>query len=299
MRGVHNRILPNSSGANVNNTSTIKAFNTDGFQIGNSSLLNTNGETHVAWCWKAGGAAVSNTDGDITSSVSVNEEAGFSIATYTGSTASGALTVGHGLGKKPAWVMIKRRDSSGEWIIGHQGLTTNAFQNNKFLKFSTNGTFTNSLVFGAEPTTTVTQIVTDGNAGASNLTSSGTYVMYSWAEIPGYSKFGSYTGNGSTDGAYVHLGFKPAYLMIKNQNSGFNWVIQDNKRSPTNLCDNKLNPDSSAAEQTDYDKLDMLSNGFKPRVSDAGINASSSSYVYMAFAERPSGTMFGLDANAR
>ena len=261
--------------------------------------ININNATYVAWCWKAGGAAVSNTDGDITSSVSVNEEAGFSIATYTGSTASGALTVGHGLGKKPAWVMIKRRDSSGEWIIGHQGLTTNAFQNNKFLKFSTNGTFTNSLVFGAEPTTTVTQIVTDGNAGASNLTSSGTYVMYSWAEIPGYSKFGSYTGNGSSDGTFVYLGFRPAYLMIKNQNNGFNWVIQDNKRSPFNLCDNKLNPDSSAAEQTDYDKLDMLSNGFKPRVSDAGINASSSSYVYMAFAERPSGTMFGLDANAR
>ena len=276
-------------------------FNVNGGSDHGSSRVNSSssGAKHVAWCWKAGGAAVSNTDGDITSSVSVNEEAGFSIATYTGSTASGALTVGHGLGKKPAWVIIKRRDSSGEWIIGHQGLTTNAFQNNKFLKFSTNGTFTNSLVFGAEPTTTVTQIVTDGNAGASNLTSSGTYVMYSWAEIPGYSKFGSYTGNGSTDGAYVHLGFKPAWLMIKNQNSGFNWVIQDNKRSPTNLCDNKLNPDSNAVEQTDYDKLDMLSNGFKPRVSDAGINASSSSYVYMAFAERPSGTMFGLDANAR
>ena len=275
---------------------------TNGFNLvsnGSNDELNFGTRTYVAWCWKAGGAAVSNTDGDITSSVSVNEEAGFSIATYTGSTASGALTVGHGLGKKPAWVMIKRRDSSGEWIIGHQGLATNAFQNNKFLKFSTNGTFTNSLVFGAEPTTTVTQIVTDGNAGASNLTSSGTYVMYSWAEIPGYSKFGSYTGNGSTDGTYVHLGFKPAYLMIKNQNNGFNWVIQDYKRSPTNLCDNKLNPDSTAVEQTDYDKLDMLSNGFKPRVSDAGINASSSSYVYMAFAERPTGTIFGLDANAR
>ena len=274
----------------------------NGFNLvsnGSNDELNFGTRTYVAWCWKAGGAAVSNTDGDITSSVSVNEEAGFSIATYTGSTASGTLTVGHGLGKKPAWVMIKRRDSSGEWIIGHQGLTTNAFQNNKFLKFSSSGTFTNSLVFGAEPTTTVTQIVTDGNAGAANLTSSGTYVMYSWAEIPGYSKFGSYTGNGSTDGTYVHLGFKPAYLMIKNQNNGFNWVIQDYKRSPTNLCDNKLNPDSTAVEQTDYDKLDMLSNGFKPRVSDAGINASSSSYVYMAFAEQPTGTFFGLDANAR
>ena len=298
VRGITRSVNSNANDAEVN-YSNISAVHDHGFVVGSAELVNKNSQNLVAWCWKAGGAAVSNTDGDITSSVSVNEEAGFSIATYTGSTASGALTVGHGLGKKPAWVMIKRRDASSDWIIGHQGLTTNAFQNNKFLKFSTNGTFTKSLVFGAEPTTTVTQIVTDGNAGASNLTSSGTYVMYSWAEIPGYSKFGSYTGNGSTDGTYVHLGFKPAYLMIKNQNNGFNWVIQDYKRSPTNLCDNKLNPDSTAVEQTDYDKLDMLSNGFKPRVSDAGINASSSSYVYMAFAERPTRTFFGLDANAR
>ena len=138
----------------------------------------------------------------------MNEEAGFSIATYTGSTASGALTVGHGLGKKPAWVLIKRRDDTGEWIVGHQALATNAFANNKFLKLdSTNSLFTNSLVWGVEPTTTVTQIVTNGAGGAANLTSSGTYVMYSWAEIPGYSKFGSYEGNNNSDGTYVPLGF--------------------------------------------------------------------------------------------
>ena len=117
----------------------LSAFNTNGFTLtqgtnGSFPMGNVNhsGRTYVAWCWKAGGAAVSNTDGDITSSVSVNEEAGFSIATYTGSTASGVLTVGHGLGKKPAWVIIKRRDSSGEWIVGHQGLATDAFANNKF-----------------------------------------------------------------------------------------------------------------------------------------------------------------------
>ena len=243
---------------------------------------------------------MSNTDGDITSSVSVNEEAGFSIATYTGSTASGALTVGHGLGKKPAWVIIKRRDDTGDWIIGHQGLATNAFANNKFVKFDNQSVYTNSLVWGAEPTTTVTQIVTNGAGGASNLTSSGTYVMYSWAEIPGYSAFGSYTGNGNSDGTYVHLGFRPAWVLIDNYGAGgFNWVLQDNKRSPSNLCDNKLNPDSNAVEQTDADKLDMLSSGFKPRVSDAGINAGGSSYIYMAFAEQPGGTSFDTFPNAR
>ena len=306
VRGTQKHLQSSGTGSEDTETGSngLISFNEDGFTVSGTNSgtgrINYSGNTFVAWCWKAGGTAVSNTDGDITSSVSVNEEAGFSIATYTGSTASGALTVGHGLGKKPAWVIIKRRDDTGDWIIGHQGLATNAFANNKFVKFDNAAVYTNALVWGAEPTTTVTQIVSNGAGGATNLTSSGTYVMYSWAEIPGYSAFGSYTGNGNSDGTYVHLGFRPAWVLIDNYGaSGFNWVLQDNKRSPFNLCDNKLNPDSDAAEQTNADKLDMLANGFKCRVADAGINASGSSYIYMAFAERPSRTIFGLDANAR
>ena len=302
IRGVGKWLESNDTTAEQTGTH-MDGFLINGVSVGNgvdSQRTNANTIPYVAWCWKAGGAAVSNTDGDITSSVSVNEEAGFSIATYTGSTASGALTVGHGLGRKPAWVIIKRRDSTGDWIIGHQGLATNAFANNKFVKFDNAAVYTNALVWGAEPTTTVTQIVSNGAGGASNLTSSGTYVMYSWAEIPGYSKFGSYVGNGSSDGVYVHLGFRPAWILIDNYGaSGFNWVLQDNKRSPSNLCNDKLNPDSNAAEQTNADKLDMLSNGFKCRVADAGINASGSNYVYMAFAEQPGATQFDTFANSR
>ena len=301
VRGVSKVMYSSARNEEGSYSGLLTSFHRGGFTVGNYDDENQNSTTYVAWCWKAGGAAVTNNDGNITSSVSVNQEAGFSIATYTGSTASGALTVGHGLGRKPAWVIIKRRDGGNhDWIIGHQGLATNAFANNKFVKFDNAAVYTNSQVFGAEPTTTVTQIVTDGSSGATNLTSSGTYVMYSWAEIPGYSKFGSYIGNGSSDGTYVHLGFRPAWILIDNYGaSGFNWVLQDNKRSPFNLCDNKLNADSAAVEQTNADKLDMLANGFKCRVADAGINADGSNYTYMAFAERPSGTMFGLDANAR
>ena len=163
IRGANKVLKSSDTAVEATWTQQLMSFNYGGFSLGDNSdsgnYANLNADDYVAWCWKAGGAAVSNTDGDITSSVSVNEEAGFSIATYTGSTASGALTVGHGLGRKPAWVIIRRRDSTGDWIIGHQGLATNAFANNKFVKFDNAAVYTNALVWGAEPTTTVTQIV--------------------------------------------------------------------------------------------------------------------------------------------
>ena len=303
------RLFSNSDGGEAQNGSQygMISVNDGGFTVGAGPFeANRDGDSHVAWCWKAGGAAVSNTDGDITSSVSVNEEAGFSIATYTGSTASGALTVGHGLGKKPAWVIIKRRDDTGDWIVGHQGLATDAFANNKFLKLdSTSSTFTNSLVFGAEPTTTVTQIVTNGAGGAANLTSSGTYIMYSWAEIPGFSKFGSYVGDGRSDrfSTFVYTGFRPAWVMIKRTSGTQNWRIFDNKRNTFNDVDLNLqaNTDGAEFESSAYNALDFLSNGFKlvGTNADEGTNQSGQSYIYMAFAEQPNGTIFGIDSDAR
>ena len=279
---------------------SLQSFDENGFTFG-AEAGNNNGENYTAWCWKAGGTAVSNTDGDITSSVSVNKDAGFSIATYTGSTANGALTVGHGLGKKPAFVIIRRRDDTGEWIVGHQALATNAFANNKFLKLdSTNSTFTNSLVFGVEPTTTVTQIVTDGNAGAANLTSSGTYVMYSWAEIPGYSAFGRYKGNGGSVGSYVHLGFRPAFLILKRIDDSKSWILFDNKRSPSNLVDKSLYPNKTDVENNFSNlEVDFLSNGFKLRNSVNTINGSGGTFVYMAFAEQSGQTPYDTFPNAR
>ena len=303
VRGATKRLGNGGSGigdqAETTVAASLQSFDETGFTFGNEAG-NNNGENYIAWCWKAGGAAVSNTDGDITSSVSVNEEAGFSIATYTGSTASGALTVGHGLGKKPAWVIVRRRDDTGDWIVGHKGLATNAFANNKFLKLnSTSATFTNSLVWGAEPTTTVTQIVTNGAGGATNLTSSGTYVMYSWAEIPGFSKFGSYIGNGSSAGAFVNCGFRPAWVVIKKTSGTSNWNERDTARDVANPTGKYLLFNSNETSATSSSKWDILSNGFKHYNTSGAFNESGGSYIYMAFAEQPSGTGFGLDANSR
>ena len=299
-------------------STSITSFNRGGFTIPGTSGINDTGsgtDGVVAWCWKAGGSsntfnvngtgyatasAAGITDGNVAiTGASVNTKNGFSIVTYTGSTASGALTVGHGLGKKPAMVIIKRRDSTGEWIVGHQGLATNAFANNKFLKLdSSSSVFTNSLVWGVEPTTTVTQIVTNGAGGASNLTSSGTYVMYSWAEIPGYSKFGSYVGNGDSDGTFVNVGFKPAWVVVKKTNTANNFVMFDNKRSTTNVMDDYLAADDNAAESsTSSVNVDFLSNGFKFRSAYDIVN--SGDYIYMAFADQTSLNQYNLAVNGR
>jgi len=308
VRGASNRLNSDQSYTeNFTNGGYLASFDDNGFtwQYGGGSNNEwwNESKNYVAWCWKGGGTAVSNTDGDITSSVSVNEEAGFSIATYTGSTASGALTVGHGLGKKPAWVMVKRRDSTGEWIVGHQALATDAFANNKFLKLdSSSSTFTNSLVWGAEPTTTVTQIVSDGNAGASNLTSSGTYVMYSWAEIPGYSRFGTYTGNGSSSGPYVYLGFRPNWVLVKGNSFAGNWNLFDIRRPGYNTTNDRLFPNLADAEtdgSSSNNQIDIVSNGFILSGSNVDTNASGSTYIYMAFAEQPGTTTFDTFPNAR
>ena len=302
VRGTGKRLMLPAEDGQGTVSDELTSFNDGGFTIDTDNFQNEDGKNYVAWCWKAGGTAVTNNDGDITSSVSVNEEAGFSIATYTGSTASGALTVGHGLGKKPAWVIIKRTDTSGEWIVGHKGLAVNAFANNKFLKLEENSSvFTNSLVWGAEPTTTVTQIVSDGNAGAANLTSSGTYVMYSWAEIPGFSKFGSYVGNGQSDGTFVNVGFKPAFVLIKCFSSTFNWMIYDSKRGTENQINKYLmaNSSNSEADSTTDNPIDFLANGFKLRYTSTSTNQSGGTYIYMAFADQTSLNQYNLAVNGR
>jgi hypothetical protein len=220
--------------------------------------------------------------------VQANTTAGFSIVTYTGQNA--ATTIAHGLGKKPAMVIIKQRtDAGSEWIVGHRELaSSDPFANNKFIKLQlTSAVFTNSLVFDSEPTTTAIQL-TSGTA--SNLTAaSKDFVMYAFAEIDGFSKFGSYTGNDSTDGPFVYTGFQPAFLMVKRTNTTGNWIIYDNVRNTFNddvrayLYANLNNADPADG------KVDFLSNGFKQRSPSAYTddNASGSNYIYMAFAEAP------------
>ena len=306
VRGVHNRILPNSSGANVNNTSTITAFNIDGFQIGNSSLLNTNSATHVAWCWKAGGnsntfnidgvgyatAAAAGLDEGTANptGASVNTEAGFSIVQFEAQS-SGDITLSHGLGKKPEFWMWKSVDNNIDWYNYHHSLGYNAWLNNSANNAAVTG---NDAAWKAEPTSTV---FTHG----SGLVNQNTIIMYIWTSIPGYSKMGSYTGNGNSDGPYVHLGFRPAFVWIKCSSSTFNWMMYDSKREPFNLMDKYLMTNSANAEagsSTD-NPIDFLSNGFKLRYTNTSTNQSGGTYIYMAYAEQPGTTPFDTLPNGR
>ena len=296
IRGATKRIFTNSTNAEDTQATSLTSFDSDGFTLGSHAGTNSN-TNHVSWNWLAGGSASSNTEGNVTTSVSANTTAGFSVVTYSGN--SGALTIGHGLNAKPSMVIVKNRtDNSSDWIIGHKDLSSGGggFDDNKFLKFDTSTTFTNSLVFGTEPTTT-TIALTTGNAG--NLSTSGKdYVAYCFAEKKGYSKFGSYTGNGNADGTFVYTGFKPAFILGKNTNAANGWYMFDNKRDVSNVVDTYLVASDSAAEAT-YTALDFLSNGFKVRATNSDWNGSGNEIIYMAFAEAPFVSSGGIPTTAR
>jgi|DEB0MinimDraft_6_1074348.scaffolds.fasta_scaffold13777_1 hypothetical protein len=263
--------------------SGVTAFNSDGFDLGSWAVTNGSGQTHVGWQWKAGGTSgSSNTDGSITSTVSADTTSGFSIATYTGNATVGA-TVGHGLGVAPKMVIVKSRSNSENWVVGHDsmGWTKGIYLN------STSAPFTLDIYWNnTAPTSSVVELhdhVTTNGSGY-------TYVMYSFAEVEGFSKFGSYTGNGSTNGAFIYTGFKPAFVLWKQYtNLGTNsWGIRDSARDPYNVVESVLRPDTSAAETTASSAYaDFLSNGFKLRATDGFVNKASSNYLYMAFAESP------------
>ena len=281
-------------GAETTVADSLQSFDENGFTFGNEAG-NNNGENYTAWCWKGGGTAVSNSDGTITSSVSVNKDAGFSITTYTGNATSGA-TVGHGLGTVPQMVILKRRDSGGSnWYVYHHKVNSGSSPEDYYLELNSTATQTSStkMTNGTPPTSTVFSLSNDNDVNAS----SGTYVMYSWAEIPGYSKFGSYTGNGDNDGTFVHLGFKPAFVIIKRIASE-SWIFADIKRTTNELqpIDYYLLSTSNAAQSTGI-IYDFLSNGIKFRSTSQ--NEGNATYIYMAWAEEPSGTGFGLDSNCR
>ena len=287
----------------------LSAFNTKGFTLtqgtnGSFPMGNVNhsGRTYVAWCWKGGGAAVSNSDGTITSSVSVNQEAGFSIVSYTGNGSAGA-TVGHGLGKKPAWILLIRRDSNDNRYIYHQFMNqgSNPEQHYSELNFHAGATDSNKIHNDTAPTTSVFSLSND-NASNGNTYP---YIAYCWTEIPGYSKFGEYRANGvDTNGPYTHLGFRPAWVMIKSMSlSNSDWTIFDNKRNTVNPANTHLAANQNHADGSDnYEIVDFLSDGFKVTgLSGSAINYNTSYplLLYMAFAEQPSVTPFDTFSNAR
>ena len=292
-------LIPNSDaaeGPSESDTTALGGTRSSGFFISSASGISDTYQApnnYIAWCWKAGGAAVTNNDGTITTSVSVNEEAGFSIISYSGTGSAG--TIGHGLGKVPKWIITKRRTGTEDWKVYSPFI-----DGGKFLKLnSTQDQTSNSNVY---PNTAPTSTVYSVGSHPSVTENGDTYIAYCWAEIPGYSKFGKYKGNGNANGPYVHLGFRPALLITRRIDSGDHWIIRDSARNTDNQVYSILNPNSNAVEfgsRGHVQNVDFLANGFKITGSDSGQNGSTGTYIFIAFAEQPAISSFTTMTNAR
>jgi hypothetical protein len=264
----------------------LSSFDSDGFTstagsagAGSNLYFNNSGTTYVAWQWKANGTGVSNTAGSITSTVSAGVTQGFSVVTYTGTGAN--ATVGHGLGVAPKMVIVKSRTESLSWYVLHGTASAG------YLDLATTGARVADPAMWAstEPTSSVFSL---GVQGYSVNNSGATYVAYCFAEVAGYSKFGSYTGNGSADGPFVYCGFRPAYVMVKRTDGTGIWLMHDTSRGTSNVVTPTIEAQTSNAEFS-FAAMDILSSGFKIRLDSANtaVNASGGSYIFMAFAENP------------
>ena len=265
------------------------AFASDGFTVLNGNRTNDNGDTYASWNWKANGAGSSNTDGDITATVSASTTSGFSIIKFT-SAGSVSQSYGHGLSGTPKlWIIKDTSTSSNNWQVYYNGTDR--------LKLDTNEatSTTASQLMSANATTITTPSYADGAWGnGSGLN----YITYAFQEIKGFSKIGKYTGNGNADGVYQHLGFSASWLMIKRTDSTASWVIFDNKRLGYNVANYQLYSNSTSAEGNNV-LLDITSQGFKCRANHLDVNGSGASYIYLAFAEAPLVSSNGVPAVAR
>jgi len=284
VRGVGKQIFTNNSNAESTNLNNLYSFNSDGFSLGQSGVdAVTNGSSteFVSWNWLASNGTASNTNGSITSTVSVNTTSKFSIGKWLGNSSASA-TVGHGLGTTPSVIITKELNGTDWWHVWHKDLTN---PNNMFLNTNSaqqapgDGTISNvgSSTFGFQGATNVIAV---NQSGINN-------VFYCFAEVKGFSKFGSYFGNGSSNGTFVYTGFKPAFIILKNT-TNYDWHIFDNTRNGYNLSNSSLKTNSSGAEYTFDDvSVDLLSNGFKLRGTDIAINQNGTKHIFMAFAEEP------------
>ena len=276
-------LLSNATNAEQSAASNadLVSFDSDGFSLGiveDFTSVNGSGQSIVSWAWKGNGSGVTNTDGSITSTVSANTDAGFSIATFT-MPSSGNFTVGHGLGVAPKMYIMKRTSNTSSWGVWHTGLSSGTY----YILLDTTGAQVNdSTVWTSAPTSTVLNIGSAWPSGGQ------TAVIYSFAEVEGFSKFGKYTGNGSADGPFIYTGFRPAWILIKALSGIENWVIYDTARDTYNELDSVLYTNLSNSEFSGTTvNTDALSNGFKPRDTWTAINGSGTTYIYMAFAENP------------
>jgi len=273
VRGAQNVIVSNTTDAEFSSSGSLASFNTNGFTVGSNSNVNGNGNNIVAYCWKAGGAASSNTDGTITSQVSVNTSYGFSVTSWV-SDGSNA-TVGTGLSSVD-FIILKCTSNATNWAVWSSAYASNT----GYLALDLdNALVSDSTVFSGAPTGGVVPLGGNGNYGTKSI-------MYAWSEVAEFSKIGSYSGNGSTTGPIITTGFKPRFLLIKRADSASNWRLFDTKRDPSNPADTLLFPDSAEVEYTSSTyNTDLLSDGFQLKNTHSGLNASGGTYIYMAFAE--------------
>ena len=283
VRGANKDLFSNETSAEESNTNRMKAFISDGFTLGAHNLSNQNGETYASWNWKANGTGSANTTGATASTVSANTTAGFSIVKYTG---AGATTYGHGLGATPNMIIIKKLNSADDWFVYHHSIITASSSNKQFMRLNnTNALESNGTAY----TFTSVSDTTFGVGTDDKISESGdSFIAYCFAGKQGYSKFGSYTGNGNADGTFVYTGFSPAWVMIKETSGLGSWRIYDSQR-PTYNDKYGLIADATDVEETatNRNKIDQLSNGFKLRMQYDDTNGTGGSYIYMAFAEAP------------
>ena len=299
-RGVGNILFPDGGDAE-SATQLVTEFRTNGFGINNNALINDNSATYVAWQWKANGGTTTTNDasstgvGSIDSVYQANTTAGFSIITYTGTGST--ATIGHGLNSAPEMIITKARSDGHSWLVG---CTADSSDLSSVLVLqSTAASVTATGNYNAAPNSSTYQVVSAG--GTNNNTD--TYVAYVFHSVQGYSKIGSYTGNGNVDGPFVYTGFKPAWLLTKRTDYSDNWRLVDSTRYPFNdgsancLLPNKTNNETDSGARN----LDLLSNGFKVRTNDPDSNSSDggSTYIYMAFAESPFVSSEGVPTTAR
>jgi len=291
VRGVQKDLVSNATSAETTQTTGLTAFGSDGFTVGALAKLNTSSATYVAWNWLGANTTVSNTSGSITSTVSANTTSGFSIVSWTAN--GSASTVGHGLGVAPSMIILKKRETAVDnWYVYHKSMG-----NTQYIYLDlTNAATTYALWNNTTPTSSVFSLGT-----WSGTTNGSTFIAYCFAEVKGYSKFGSYTGNGSADGTFVYTGFKPAFIIAREYERASSWAIVDNKRNTYNLAGLGLIANGSGAEYTPESSgypIDFLSNGFKWRQLGQP-NASGYKSIYMAFAENPFVSSKGIPTCAR
>ena len=280
-RGASEFLFPHSTRNRETSTSRFKSFNSDGFTVGTSGASNGSSDTYVAWCWKE------------------SVTAGMDIVLYTGDGSS--RTISHSLSQIPGWMIVKNREfdpddvSNGtNWDVWHSSLTATSGKN--LLLNATNAEASDASKFNSAPTSSVFGVNTNNGVNKAD----DPYFNYLWSAKQGYSKFGSYTGNGNADGPFVYLGFRPAFLIYKSRDAVKSWYLNDNKRDPHNPCDGVILPDATDAENASHgNKIDFLSNGFKSRSTGSTVNSSGAVYVYMAFAESPFVNSNGVPTNAR